>query len=67
MHNGRVVLRDGRTGAATGEIALPLGSLMGPVQVFDGHVLVIGASEFLATRRTVEVSSALGKMARQTV
>ncbi len=50
QHQGKMVLRDGRTGKTIGEVRLPLGSSMGAVQVFDGHTLVVGDSEFFGYR-----------------
>ena len=50
QHAGKVLLRDGRTGRRLGEQILPAGADLGRAQVFDGHTLVVGDSEFFAFR-----------------
>ena len=50
QHGGKILIRDGRTGQARGEQALPRGAALGRTQVFDGHTLVVGDREFFAFR-----------------
>ncbi|MBL7223940.1 MAG: hypothetical protein ISS72_08805, partial [Candidatus Brocadiae bacterium] len=50
QHNGKLFMRDAATGATLDQVSLPVGSTMGRVQLFDGHLLVVGDREFFAFR-----------------
>ncbi len=50
QHGGKILLRDGQQGQALGEQTLPQGATLGRTQLFDGHTLVVGESEFFAFR-----------------
>jgi len=46
QHDGKLILRNGQNGGVAGQIALPVGAKMGRVQLYDGHRLIVGDSEF---------------------
>jgi len=46
QHDGKLILRNGQNGGVGGQIALPVGAKMGRVQLYDGHRLIVGDSEF---------------------
>jgi len=50
QHHNRIELRDGGTGRALGEQRLPEGVSLGRARLFDGHVLVVGDTDFFAFR-----------------
>ena len=50
QHAGKIYFRDGKTGAEKGQQLLPAGATMGRTQVYDGHNLVVGNSDFYAFR-----------------
>ena len=50
QHEGKIIIRDAKTGRPTGEVQLPLGAAMGRARLFDGKTLVVGDSEFFAIR-----------------
>ena len=50
QHGGKIYFRDGKTGAEKGQQPLPAGATMGRTQVYDGHNLVVGDSDFSAFR-----------------
>jgi hypothetical protein len=46
QHDGMLSLRAGANGVRLGNRQLPAGVSLGPVQVHDGHVLVVGGPDF---------------------
>jgi len=48
QYNGKIALRDAKTGKPAGEVQLPLGASLGRARQFDGTTLIVGDNELFA-------------------